>query len=630
MEEVDGIIAHTLRSIGCDVEDEVEAVAQFSTELVVEGVARCLRVINPDLDLPYKLPPSMSARFRIGTSLASAVQDIGYRGEVGYQTFLYSSEADIRRVFIFLIEKLPKEASQGVEESLGASALLRKSISAELMRRISLPWTPNYCKRNGVCWRGDTWHREAYSDVHSFRSTPLAIPEGLEDLTTPISKETRCYFSKHMPYAQHQPKSSRDVAASLLASNEGQLSAHHEWENEWNTLGMYSRLPVEGYKKKKKEKLLQKISDQISQSVKVAESSNKEMLQSLSAIRTAGTKTKASRFTHIEKLQFAQDEENAVSQVGTPVVHSEEDTQKKREEETEELRKTLAQVTANLDRLRIQSKKFKEKSILMEEEIGNLEESQAAMKEEYKVKKKTLDLLPNAEKNITDMQGLVEASSERLLSLKAQWEKRRQPLIAQYEELKHLAQSQMSESQQQLEEIQELRERMKQMAADTRTKEEVYKQLVIEYEKMAKDVNRSAYTRRILEIVSNIKKQKLSIDQVLLDTRSLQKDINQLTGKLDRTFTVTDELIFKDAKKEEAVRKAYKYLAALHENCSMLMKTVEDTGVIMREIRDLEDQVSAEGKKKTTANLEKISRDLHEMKKENSQLMAKYKKNHNS
>ena len=35
-----------------------------------------------------------------------------------------------------------------------------------------------------------------------------------------------------------------------------------------------------------------------------------------------------------------------------------------------------------------------------------------------------------------------------------------------------------------------------------------------EYESMVKDVNRSAYTKRILEIVSNIAKQKQQIDQV--------------------------------------------------------------------------------------------------------------------
>ena len=33
--------------------------------------------------------------------------------------------------------------------------------------------------------------------------------------------------------------------------------------------------------------------------------------------------------------------------------------------------------------------------------------------------------------------------------------------------------------------------------------------------------------------------------QILIDTKDVQKDINQLSGKLDRTFTVTDELIFR-------------------------------------------------------------------------------------
>lgn len=56
---------------------------------------------------------------------------------------------------------------------------------------------------------------------------------------------------------------------------------------------------------------------------------------------------------------------------------------------------------------------------------------------------------------------------------------------------------------------------------------------------------RNAYTSRILEIIGNIRKQKNDIDKVLSDTRALQKEINNLTGQLDRQFTVTDDLLFK-------------------------------------------------------------------------------------
>jgi len=58
-------------------------------------------------------------------------------------------------------------------------------------------------------------------------------------------------------------------------------------------------------------------------------------------------------------------------------------------------------------------------------------------------------------------------------------------------------------------------------------------------------VSRSAYTRRIMEIIGNICKQKEEIDKVLRDTKELQKEINNLTGQLDRSFTVADELIFR-------------------------------------------------------------------------------------
>lgn len=39
----------------------------------------------------------------------------------------------------------------------------------------------------------------------------------------------------------------------------------------------------------------------------------------------------------------------------------------------------------------------------------------------------------------------------------------------------------------------------------------------------------------------------MNLLQILSDTKELQKEINNLTGKLDRTFAVTDELVFKVA-----------------------------------------------------------------------------------
>lgn len=56
---------------------------------------------------------------------------------------------------------------------------------------------------------------------------------------------------------------------------------------------------------------------------------------------------------------------------------------------------------------------------------------------------------------------------------------------------------------------------------------------------------RLAYTKKILEITANIKKQNGEIESILKDTKVVQKEINILNGQVDRSFTLSDELIFR-------------------------------------------------------------------------------------
>lgn len=75
------------------------------------------------------------------------LQELGYRGEIGYQTFLYSAESDLRRVLMFLIEKLPKESDKSIAEPDTKSTQLEKLISSALQSQISVPWLPYYCHK---------------------------------------------------------------------------------------------------------------------------------------------------------------------------------------------------------------------------------------------------------------------------------------------------------------------------------------------------------------------------------------------------------------------------------------------------------------------------------------------------
>ena len=187
----------------------------------------------------------------------------------------------------------------------------------------------------------------------------------------------------------------------------------------------------------------------------------------------------------------------------------------------------------------------------------------------------------------------------------------RRPLVERYRKAKADSENRESETSKLLEEIRLMRERMKEVADETRIKDDLYKQLVAEHERMSKDLSRVSYTHRIMEIVLNIQRQKEDIGKILGDTRQVQKEINQLSGKLERIFTVTDEQVYKDARKDEARRTAYKLLASLREvgvvcgcgyawlgffvlflqNCDSVVEAIKETGQIKRDQRDLEEQV---------------------------------------
>jgi len=207
------------------------------------------------------------------------------------------------------------------------------------------------------------------------------------------------------------------------------------------------------------------------------------------------------------------------------------------------------------------------------------------------------------------------------MGLSQQWEKHRRPLID--EARKKKSPGDLSESAKILEEGRLLKSTLKAMGQDARNKEAAYTQLLVEYDKLPKDLSRSSYTRRIGEIIGNIKKQKKEIGKVLIDTNLIQKDINTLSGRLDRTFAVADELIFKLADKDKNVAQSYKLLVAIHSDFSRIIKNLEEIGNLKRQQRDLEDKRELEMGKSVEDKLNRLKADMTQMQHENRILEAK-------
>ncbi|KAE8293737.1 Coiled-coil domain-containing protein 22 [Larimichthys crocea] len=628
MEEVDKILIHALKQVGTVVSEETDSVKLFSSELIVEAVVRCIRVIDPGLGsaLPTSLPPGMSARFRVGMSLAQACQDIGYKGEIGYQTFLYSNEPEIRSLLMFLVEKLPRERAEVSDQPTGKSVVLQRAIAAVIKAQLAVPWLPSNCR---LPLLDET---QCPGALHSFHVQSLSLPHCSKGPGKKQLKEVMDYQRYILPPVTAQFSRHTSVLASILEQHIAELSAAQEWDNEWNSQGLLSRLTPQDYHCRKLTRMHKRIKEQLhSATLTSPESplsglcSTSDLSELLQAFRCSDPSdhvlTKGTHFTHTQKFTFTQ---VAAMTSSIPTGHqSENDIQLCQQEELTLLQQQFHQLCSDVNQLAADIKHLSVPYTQVLDELKQNELGNSEKEEKIQVKKKTIDLLPDANSNLLKLQALVEASAKRIVNLASQWEKHRAPLIDELRRLKEICSNQDLESSRKLSEIKTLHDRIRVSTEEAKKKEEIYKQLVTDLENLPQDLSRSAYTQRILEIVSNIKKQKEEIKKILSDTKELQKEINNLTGKLDRTFAVTDELVFKDAKKDESVRKSYKYLAALHENCNQLIQTIEDTGTILREIRDLEEQIETENGNKTVANLERIMDDYKAIRQENSALAAK-------
>ncbi|XP_044735702.1 coiled-coil domain-containing protein 22 homolog [Chrysoperla carnea] len=556
MEEVDNIIIHTLKNIGCDIDEEIVSLKQFTDEIIVKAVICCLEAITPGTGLPKILPASMSLRLRTATSIAEMIKDLGYRGDMGYQTLLYSNEVDIRRMFMFLVERLPRDTDKagGHVKVKGRFEILMNDIRAKITNDLKKKWKPELMITDNI----------------PFRSRSLTVPE---TFSKNISEDKKEYWNRYLLPITEQC-TEQELIPSLIVLN----------EIEESKVGQISR----------EESLhaLNKQTNNISEAIDIQDI-NTEITLNKALNNTMEDET-------VEKMKSlsVDDIKNTIQSV-TDNVHRLKDEIQTLDEELKILKRKETQI--------LEQKKIEDE--LLENNVKQL-----------KIKSRSYKLLPSKDENVQKLEEMIQASTEKLTNLANQWNKHRTTLIEEYRNLREISTLKDSESYKIEEEFEQEKQKSKELEKEIAIKNVLHKQLQDEVAQLSKTVNRFAYTHRIMEIIGNIRKQCTEMDKILEDTKQLQKDINKLTGKLDRSYVLTDEMIYRDAKQEETSRKAYKLLVTLHSDCNDIIEVAKQTGSIVREIRDLQEQVDTEKSYDIGARIDRITADLEQVRKETTTL----------
>ncbi|XP_052888159.1 coiled-coil domain-containing protein 22 homolog [Anopheles moucheti] len=529
MDDIDNIILHSLRQIDCDLDEDIQGLEQFTPSILVRTVSKCLLLIDPSLDLPHTLPPGMAQRFTVTARLAEACSTVGYRRDIGYQTFLYPNVAEVRRVFMFLIEQLPKDTTDASDPEAPFDRVtdLENRILESMRQQLRGSW----------------------------RTDPSPLDLRNSSLGWPNRSRT------NIPFVTQS-----DVTAEI---KEYWLRRSGFWEED---------------------------KDEVDRQLPEAAISAEESILKLQAYY-AEHKSKSPLTEELEQQELP----SSFDQLDT-------------------LQQEIAKINTAIEETKREQRDLQSKREVAGQSGKALETVTEKLKEEKKIKERTHILLENPEVNVAKLESIIAAAGEKMKKLQSQWESHRAPLMATLQEHQAKNSDHVSKSQKVVDQIESARHKSEEVIVDLQTKSALHARLVQEYERMGKTVSRTAYTSRILEIVGNIRKQKTDIDKILHDTRSLQKEINSITGQLDRQFTVTDDLIFRNAKRDEYCKRAYILLVALHNECSELIALVQDTGTVKREVRELEDQIEHEKDRNVATNLSQIEQDLEEMQQESRRL----------
>jgi len=256
--------------------------------------------------------------------------------------------------------------------------------------------------------------------------------------------------------------------------------------------------------------------------------------------------------------------------------------------------------------------------------VARVAESRVGLEKHRKI----LGLLPEGEANHARLVGIVQKSQGRLLGLKEQWREHRAGLEKEHGELEEaltiasrLAGKGKSRGQPSFE------EQLGKVSHQLETAGKEHKRLVRVVDGLRAGESREGHTQRILVIMRQLEKLQTGVDTVITDVKGVQKDINMLNGKLERSFfELCMAMKAKIRNKEPYVEHSMGLLRTLHEESFCIVELVRQIGAVGRDSRELQETVRLEMAEERELKAQLLLKDLKAIQAENKSLAKKFAK----
>lgn len=606
----------SLRDVGgVEVRNLNEVTASVLVSIVVRSVLLIEEAEGMESQkMSATLPKGAASRHRLCTLIASRLNNLGF--EIGYNQLLYPQESSTRAVLTWLVDRLPRGDEERAAEAMDASTAWRTRIADSVAAWTKASWKlpPNRAKgRCGREWRA--WGLEAKEDAALVTQQVPSGADFLPSLLELAAKNTIATAHAEAAALSEGVANNDDKQVSNKSSSaKAAMGASADVDFGW---GSRTKMPSLG--------------DMLA-AMETGERSDAAAL---------GRLAHAAWFKHGDEKRHTE-EKPAPSPQKKDKDEGETTTEEAPAPSAEAEAASLAsKLSAELEQLGEAYAAERQKAVRIESEREALErqvteatakldkakENKTTLEREYVVRKKTLDMLPEASAAIAKLREICQASRQRLVALEAEWTTHREPLEKAIEAKRQDRGKRKATARAMVDEMKRCRNEMQQMVLDLASKEDRAKLLEAEYAKMPKNVNRTLYTYRIMDIIQSVAKQKAEIAKIIEDIKGVQKDNNKVSEALTRSEAIADETVHQasaDGKDPSAIQ-AYRYLCDLRQLFETLVSVISQTSAEDRKARDLDSKSKQLQTRLDANNLKRILDDLQQVKAENDKLISKLK-----
>jgi hypothetical protein len=645
------------------VPKSVKSAKEFTPEVLHLVLVRALKLIAPEDEgiapLADKLPANVAARHRLATGVSNAIKALGYSGEGGYNQLLYPNERDVRRLLSWVVQKLPR-AEDGSGGEGGPMAALHA-----LLFRNAANWMSGAAAAGSGSSSGGSSSAAgrapvaralaaaegelvaasaAGANTRSGAAAPAARASGA--LRDAVAAATRAEHAR--PAADtlfHMSLALRDaLRIALGGGGEGDVGVGGGAGASGMGTGAAAVATTLAP--------LEKVAEQYAADVALRASARRgghrgPPLPASAAHFFPGTHLDAHPCMFTRRTAYAVQVVRVAAPPPAPAVvavtqeapkaKTEEEVHREREEELARLQAEVDEATAAAEGLAANRALLAVMLPQLRAQLAAVAARTAELERAYLLRKACMDMLPNAEEHLARLGRELDAGAAKLVALGLEWEAHRGPLMAAVAAEEAARTSQAARLAQLQQEMADMRAQMADIAAGAAGKEEQAKRMAAEYARMQAAaaaaaggsgggdalVTRPVYTRRILDIVRQIRKQKEEIARIVGDVRQVQAALTAVGDKVRKTAASATDMMERAAvehAKDPAYRQVLRQVLALQDAFANLLTVVTAIGQAENETRDTENRVEQMAQRNDSTNTAQVQRDLAQVRQENAAL----------